>query len=160
MRIYKKGVHYSPKTEFKKGDKRITGENHWDWKGDNVAIKPLHNWVKKRLGKAKECIQCKSTINVHWANKSQKYKRDLTDWIQLCVKCHRKYDKVSIREKIIKNVRKNNKSGFNGVSFNKKRGKWFAYINIDYKQISLGFFREIDKAIEARRRGERLYWNI
>ena len=28
----------------------------------------------------------------HWANVSGKYLRDISDWIQLCVKCHKQFD--------------------------------------------------------------------
>jgi len=30
---------------------------------------------------------------IHWANKSGEYLRDKDDWIRLCCKCHKKYDK-------------------------------------------------------------------
>ena len=30
---------------------------------------------------------------IHWANKSGNYLRELTDWIRLCVKCHKFFDK-------------------------------------------------------------------
>ncbi len=30
---------------------------------------------------------------IHWANISHKYKRDLDDWIEMCVPCHKAYDK-------------------------------------------------------------------
>lgn len=83
------GQRISPKTEFKKG------QIPWNWKGDSVGYKCLHDWVKKRLGKPENCCnpQCghKSSI-FEWANKSGKYKRDIKDWIRLCRSCHRKFD--------------------------------------------------------------------
>jgi hypothetical protein len=81
-----------------KGIKRpeISNENHFAWKGDKVGYFALHSWVRRKLGKAQKCEFCgkeKTTPkNVQWANKSGKYFRDLTDWIQLCVKCHKEYD--------------------------------------------------------------------
>jgi phage gpG-like protein len=71
------------------------GEKNYNWKGDNVSYKGLHKWVGKELGKAIKCIWCSSVKKVEWANISGKYKRDLTDWFQLCHSCHMKYDKVS-----------------------------------------------------------------
>jgi hypothetical protein len=71
----------------------VKGEKNPMWKGDNVGYQALHTWVRDRLGKAKKCKQCNSTKNVEWANKSHKYKRDKEDWIQLCRKCHIRYDK-------------------------------------------------------------------
>lgn len=59
---------------------------------DNPGYSALHMWVKNNLGKPKKCTFCKTNKILHWANKSHKYKRDLNDWISLCIKCHRKYD--------------------------------------------------------------------
>ncbi len=66
-----------------------------NWKGDNVGITALHNWVERNLGKPSKCEHCKTTTanKFEWANKSQKYKRDLKDWIRLCTKCHHWYDR-------------------------------------------------------------------
>lgn len=70
------------------------------WKGDKVGNAALHDWVKRHKGKPQECEHCHSTKakKYEWANKSQKYKRDLNDWIRLCTKCHAKYD-YSVRNK-------------------------------------------------------------
>lgn len=65
-----------------------------NWKGDSVGITALHNWVERRLGKPRKCEHCSTTESrfFDWANKSQEYKRELSDWIRLCRKCHNKYD--------------------------------------------------------------------
>ncbi|KYG38152.1 HNH endonuclease [Bacillus gaemokensis] len=49
---------------------------------------------------------------------------------------------------------KNNKSGFTGVSQNKKNGKWIARIHINKKPTQIGTFDKIDDAIEARLKAE------
>lgn len=69
------------------------GEKHPLWKGDKAGYKSIHQWVVRMLGRADECAECNSTEYVEWANKSHKYMRDLTDWIKLCKKCHKKYDR-------------------------------------------------------------------
>ena len=84
---FKKGEHFSKATEFKKGS------IPFNWKGENVGYFALHNWVHRYKGKAKICSNCGSDKNVQWANKSLEYKRDLSDWMELCYKCHRKYDR-------------------------------------------------------------------
>ena len=65
------------------------------WKGDDVGYGALHEWVVRELGKPKECEECglndKERV-YHWANISRNYKRELTDWIRLCVPCHKLYD--------------------------------------------------------------------
>jgi len=76
--------------------KMIAKENH-NWKGDEVGYEGLHQWVKRQLGKPDECEHClKSGLNghqIHWANKTGKYLRDVDDWLRLCAKCHGEYDK-------------------------------------------------------------------
>ena len=69
-------------------------EKSWAWKGNKVGKVALHNWVERQLGKPNKCEHCNSTNEkkYEWANKSQKYKRQLDDWIRLCPKCHAKYD--------------------------------------------------------------------
>jgi len=79
---------------------RPRDEKSWAWKGNKVGREALHNWVQRHLGKPNFCEHCKSKSckRYEWANKSQKYKRELSDWIRLCPKCHAKYD-YSIRHK-------------------------------------------------------------
>lgn len=85
------------KTSFIKNDPRIVGENAYQWKGQKVGYVGLHRWVYKQLGKAKICTWCRSTENIQWANISGKYERKINDWMQLCAKCHHKYDDISTK---------------------------------------------------------------
>lgn len=102
--VSNKGKHCSPKTEFKKG--RVSDEKHPGWKGDGVKYSGLHMWIRRKLGTPNICEHCRKTSlpknQYQWANKSQKYKRDLKDWIRLCAKCHRKYDNIPDRLRRIK----------------------------------------------------------
>ena len=71
-------------------------ENHPSWLGNNVGYRGLHLWINKVRGKATKCSHCGkigTSHQIHWANISKKYKRVLSDWISLCAKCHKKYDK-------------------------------------------------------------------
>lgn len=73
--------------------KPLYGDKNPAWKGDKVSYSGIHHWVKKYLGKPSKCEYCdKKEGYFEWANKSRKYLRDLTDWIQLCKPCHWKYD--------------------------------------------------------------------
>lgn len=83
-------------------NKAKTGDGHPLWTGDNASYKSLHLWVSRRLGKACICSKCKSEVRVEWANVSHDYRRDLSDWIQLCQKCHNKYDRGENRGAIKK----------------------------------------------------------
>ena len=100
LRIAHLGKKASDKTK-KLMSKQRSGENGYQWKGDEVGYFALHNWVRRERGKAEYCEHCgkESTIskygrnNIQWANKSHKYLRKKTDWISLCISCHKKYDR-------------------------------------------------------------------
>jgi hypothetical protein len=92
---WNKGLKTGLKPWLGKKRPNISGEKCYAWKGDDVGYRALHNWVEKRLGKPMCCDFC-NVINLkryHWANKSKKYKREITDWIRLCPRCHAKYDR-------------------------------------------------------------------
>lgn len=57
-------------------------------------------------------------------------------------------------------LRINNTSGFRGVQFEKRTGKWFARIKVQGKVKSLGTFEDFDKAVEARIMAERHYFGV
>jgi len=52
----------------------------------------IHKWVVKELGQPEECVECgKDGLTgrqIHWANLSGEYKKDISDWMRLCVRCH------------------------------------------------------------------------
>jgi hypothetical protein len=51
-------------------------------------------------------------------------------------------------------VRSDSTSGYKGVSYDSRRDKWYAYINIDGKRKMLGRHRTMQEAITARRDAE------
>jgi endogenous inhibitor of DNA gyrase (YacG/DUF329 family) len=82
---------------WNKGQKtpQLTDENHGHWKGVEVSYRNLHRWIERKLGKPNKCVTCGRLgygRHMHWANISEKYTRDLSDWIRLCASCHKKYD--------------------------------------------------------------------
>lgn len=81
-----------------KGKKRpeVGGEKQPTWKGENVSYRNLHRWIERQLGKPDNCSHCGKIgygRQMHWANKSRNYQRNITDWIRLCPKCHKAYDR-------------------------------------------------------------------
>jgi len=56
-------------------------------------------------------------------------------------------------------TRKDNISGFKGVNWVERDKLWRAYISVDKKYISLGYFKNKKDAIEARANGVIKYWN-
>ena len=76
-----------------------TGEKHFGWKGDNVGYFGLHLWIKKHFGVANHCDKCgikempkDKKYWFEWSQKTNKNSRNIKDWWQLCVPCHRDYD--------------------------------------------------------------------
>lgn len=68
----------------------IKGEKNGSWKGDAVSYNGLHRWIRRQLGRASKCMinsEHKST-RYHWGNISKEYKRDFSDWIQMCPSCN------------------------------------------------------------------------
>lgn len=109
--VIKRGQRLSPTTEFKKGQvswnkgksyklraiQKVEkpSEEHPFWKGDSAGYYAKHAWVSRHFGKPDKCEKCKTTQGIfEWANMSGTYKREREDWMRLCVKCHKSYDKV------------------------------------------------------------------
>lgn len=76
--------------------KQDINEKNSSWKGDKVGYRCLHLWIERKLGKPNFCEECRNgklkPRQYQWANKSHEYKRELSDWVRLCVKCHKQYD--------------------------------------------------------------------
>lgn len=71
------------------------GAAHPAWKGDKVSYKQLHQWLERHRPKTGRCSRCGATPNrTEWANLSGEYRRDLEDYIELCVSCHRREDRA------------------------------------------------------------------
>lgn len=83
------------------------GEKAHHWLGDNVGYSGVHVWVRKMLGRPSYCEFCETTTakRFEWANKSKKYKRDLSDWIRLCKKCHMIFDNVMEKCSLTKRIK-------------------------------------------------------
>jgi NUMOD3 motif len=100
---WNKGIPHSLEHKRKIGDANrgkkygaFAYSNRLSWKGEDVGYLGLHAWVRRCLGKAQFCEHADSTCKgrFEWANKNHEYKRELDDWLQLCVSHHRRYDKV------------------------------------------------------------------
>lgn len=106
-------------TSLKKGNslscgctrKDITprGENHGNWKGDNIGYFAIHIWLKKTFGGATICenVMCAGlSERFEWSLlKGKSYERKRENFWQLCQSCHRYYDmKEETKEKIKKSM--------------------------------------------------------
>ena len=74
----------------------VQGVKNTLWKGDQASYSAKHHWIVRWRGRPKTCEHCGRTgltgYSIHWANISRKYKRILSDYIRLCVPCHKLYD--------------------------------------------------------------------
>jgi len=57
-------------------------------------------------------------------------------------------------------IPKDNKSGHKGVIFKPDSNKYYAFVVINRRQKSLGYFDTYDEAVTAREAGERKYYVI
>lgn len=89
---FKPGVRANPNGEFTSA--QTSGDKNTNWKGDKASYFAIHMWVSSHYGRPSECEHCGTTVKrmYNWANISQQYKRDRSDWKRLCVSCHKKYD--------------------------------------------------------------------
>ena len=90
-----KGVHLSDSAKEKvsiaqktRSHENQRGPAHGMWKGDEVGLTALHDWVKLRLPRPDKCQKCGGDEPLDLHNTDKKYTRDLTKWIYLCKKCH------------------------------------------------------------------------
>lgn len=60
--------------------------------GANTEYRELHHWVEQQLGKPSKCEACQTTTakRYHWANISNQYYKNVSDWRRLCASCHRR----------------------------------------------------------------------
>ena len=61
---------------------------------------------------------------------------------------------TSLEQSINQRTRKNNTSGFTGVTWSKKASKWYASIRIDGNKVHLGGFDNKEEAFDARKIAE------
>jgi hypothetical protein len=68
------------------------------WLGDAAGYSAVHNWIRKRKIKTGCCQNCGAERHTQWANVSREYRRELEDFVELCVPCHKRYDLYCLRE--------------------------------------------------------------
>jgi hypothetical protein len=97
--LSEKGKHVSNETR-EKMRKVMTGqkgEKCRNWAGDDVGYCGIHDWLALQYGKANMCENswCLGTSNkFQWAKLEEKrYERRRENFIQLCTRCHVRYDK-------------------------------------------------------------------
>lgn len=86
--------------------------------------------------------------SINRINGAMVYSSDTCEWATYSVQA---YDQK---------IRATNKSGVTGVCWDKRLDKWEAYISVDKKKISLGFYEEVSEAASARKSAEIKYYGF
>ncbi|KKM86040.1 hypothetical protein LCGC14_1283040 [marine sediment metagenome] len=73
------------------------GKNNSNWKGDAVGYFALQNWINRNYPRQGICSTCGKRANTGYVNINGEYKRDITDFIELCMSCHKIYDLNKIK---------------------------------------------------------------
>lgn len=74
---------------------RLTGDGHPSWKGDEASYHWKHQWLEKHHPKAGACAFCAlAGEKTEWAflYHPEPHTRNPEDYIELCIKCHRRMD--------------------------------------------------------------------
>jgi hypothetical protein len=75
-----------------KGDPRLTGARHWNYRASN-SYSSLHKWARKQFAPLVSCWVCGAQpkrLEVACINRV--YTREGATWAVLCVRCHRTLD--------------------------------------------------------------------
>ncbi len=77
----------------RKGDPRLQGENHPQWKPNVVSYGQLHKWARKQFSNLTFCWLCEQPGRIEMACINGAYTKLEATWAALCVKCHRILDR-------------------------------------------------------------------
>lgn len=82
-----------PSVECQLAAARANVGNKHNFKGDSVKYRGLHAWLVNNKQKPETCENCGASGRLEIANiNGHKYTRNLSDYMYLCVKCHRDLD--------------------------------------------------------------------
>jgi len=68
-------------------------ENNSQWKGNSASYGAIHDWVRRKKDKPEVCEMCRTKEPQELANISGNYKRNINDYLYLCRRCHKLFDK-------------------------------------------------------------------
>jgi hypothetical protein len=86
---------------FNKGREHMMDEKHPQWKGDDVGYSALHTWIYRTWKKKEVCEFCGEDKKLDWANKNGIYNRNKINWLNLCRKCHLRYDRENPKRPVV-----------------------------------------------------------
>lgn len=87
----RKSFQNSPEHRAKQSE-ALQCDKHFNWKGDEVGYIALHQWLYANKERTGICDECGGEGKTEFANISGEYRRDVEDFAELCISCHRKLD--------------------------------------------------------------------
>ena len=119
------------------------------------------NWIEVTPPSGYHILQSwdkesKAIVRMHWLIVGKYY--DHADRNPLNNRKHNLRKATFTENSQNKSIKKNNTSGFVGVSWLKKKEKWVAYITIEKRRKHLGVFSNKEDAIITRLRAEKEYY--
>lgn len=82
----------------------------------------LHYWIARNKQKTGYCSSCGIEKTTEWSNVSGKYLRELSDWQELCKKCHYKYDVTVLGKQAYGGDKKNSFTNKTAAKYGKLGG--------------------------------------
>lgn len=126
------------------GSKDATGYENYGGRGISVDdewrndFESFYNWAMDN--------GYNESLTIDRINNEKNYTPDNCRWATITEQSRNKRKRID------------NNSGHAGVSQYKATGRWAAYIWVDKKKIHLGYFGNIEDAIEARNLAKEKYW--
>jgi hypothetical protein len=119
-----------------------TQYEHWGGRGIKVCDRWLNSFENfiNDMGKRPTKKHSIDRIDVNGD-----YEPDNCHWI------------TNLEQQVNKRTPKTNKSGTMGVSWHKRMNKWHVRITINHREKHIGYFENIEDAIEARKQAETKY---
>ena len=90
-----------------KNNSAPSGDKNPSWLGEEASYNAKHRWIQKNWKKTGTCQKCGKVTKpfgrrkwgTEWHSIDRKYDReDRSLWLEVCIKCHRKLDKLWILE--------------------------------------------------------------
>ncbi len=74
------------------------GEADPRWRGDDASYFVKHEWLNRHFPKTGRCDQCGAEGKTHYALRhGLEYTRNREDYLELCPRCHVRYDDIANR---------------------------------------------------------------
>jgi len=94
--IKKQKAIYRSKERTMQLEREAETKRRWKNPEKRRRYHKIHNWIRRRKPKQKYCTICNEySKRIELANISGEYKKDINDYLWLCVDCHRLFDRLN-----------------------------------------------------------------